>query len=233
MRKVRNLLRFERADNPSREALHAIDPNLTILPSYTGVNTNPDLARLFVNRLKETQQSVNELSKFSVPMESSATDTPRLFTIFVAHALRLGIPDAGSVFYTLSASVPMQTDDKLFYILALSKHFSGNIVGVASTLKQLLTTDTPRDENGNIPIESLDKFYILNAALRSEGVILPVKEVFLYSCRWGEKDVIELLFKGLDLREATRMYDIGFTTLEDIVAFYGKLPENWIDALLE
>ena len=229
MRIVNKIARFEAGDNPTAENLLKIDPTLNITPNYKGTNENLDLAKLFVSTIKAGLASSVAALTVGIPFEKSPDS---LFNLFTVQSLRFHIKDSATVFYTLSSSLDLSTDVHFFHLLSLAQHFNGDMPSVAPTLEQLYNMKEGRNADSIIELETIEHFFELNEMLRAEGIMLSTKDIFICSSHWGDSEVLELLLRDLDISEAVRMYEIGFTTMEDIIEYYGALPDSWIVKLM-
>lgn len=229
MRIVNKIARFDRGDNPTAENLLKLDPTLKIAAGYKGSNENLDLANLFVSTIKAGLAPSVAALTVGIPVDKSPDP---LFNLFTAQALRFHIKDSAIVFYTLSSSLELSTDTHFFYLLSLAQHFSGDMSSIAPTLEQLYKMEEGRNADSIIELATIEHFFELNEVLRSEGIMLPTKDIFICSSHWGDSEVLDLLFRDLDISEAVRMYEIGFTTMEDIIEYYGALPDSWITKML-
>jgi len=232
MRIVKQVAHFEATDNPTADQLLSLNPDLVIPANYSGKNTNSDLAQLFVDTIASTGATVAELAHNKVAVGDMKKN---LFSLFVANATRFGIKDAASTFYTLQEILDLTSDEKFFYLLNFAAYYKGEMVSMAPTLRQIYSFpqwEDAADDRGLIPLATVDHFLKLSETLREEGIILPSKDLFICATRWGDKEVLDLLFRGLDLEEAVKMYEIGFTTIEEIVEYYGNVPSSWMDKML-
>jgi hypothetical protein len=223
--------KFEARDNPTPENMLALDPTLVIPTKYKGENPSPELAALFVNYLHKRPEATFETLNAGIPVESSKISL-YLYNLFIAQAARFGIRDAQTVFYTLSDSLQLEKPAHFFYLLTVADQYNGATVSVAATLKQLYSFGEGTDENGLITLETLEHYFKLHETLRAEGIMLNAKDVFICSYRWGDNEVLDLLLRGMEISEAIRLYEVGFTTMEEIIEYYGALPDSWITKML-
>lgn len=217
------------SDNPTRDAINEVDPTVVIPDSYEGNVRSPFLAKLFVAALNNGA-TFESLSK---PVETKIK-RKTAYELFVLNCKRYDIPNADAIFYDIDDVLDLTADEPFYYLLYISYKYKDTMGSVSPTLKQLYNFKEEkggRDENGLISEDTLEKFFLLNSTLRDEGVMLDTKSIFICSFRWGEKGTLELLLDGMNLQEAVRMYEIGFTTIEEIHEYYSSVPASWRDKI--
>lgn len=220
------VVKFTAWDNPTRENLLSLDPNLVIPDSYNGLNSTPALAQLFVNAVNNGD--VAEFAELLEPLETVYEQSGG-FEVFSMEAARFKVQNPAAVYYDMLGVLDLNDGDQYYYLLLVCQKYKDEMVHVSPTLKILYSYDEQggRDENGLITLDTLEKYFLLNSTLRDEGIVLDGRSLFICSFRWGERETLNLLLDGMDLQEAVKMYEIGFTTIEEINEYYNSVPASW------
>lgn len=230
MRIAENKISFEAKESPVRENL-SVEAQALIPAGYEGTATSASLANVYGKQLI-AGRTVAELSSVEVdevPENISEFDR----TKFILARFGLYNKDTfTSLFYSLNSHINFDKVENAYYLAEALTDLSPLATNVGSTVAQLYSLNRGRDENGLVPVPEIRKFILLNKALRKEGVVITATEVFYCSLNWATDDVFSLIENGKSLSEALKMYDVGFTTVQEIVDYSDSIPTSWIDRIL-
>lgn len=229
-----NMIVFENVDNPDKELLPD-NVQAMLGETYVGFSQSPILARLYSIKV-ESGATDDELNSFVYSFEGEVS------TFVKAQALmgRFGVGvdetrnDFKSLFHALNELLDLNDVENLYYMVELYNmvHTKNATSSVGATVRHLYSLNRGRNEAGQISVEEIRKFILLNKSLRREGIVLTATEVFYCSLNWDTEEVFTLIEKGNSLSEALKMYDVGFKTVDEIIEYSDGIPMDWIDRIL-
>lgn len=230
---------FTATENPSIAALTEIDPAvIQKLPAnYAGTNDSPALANLFVNALNkvDTYAALNTVNTDLIP-DGMTRGNPKKFAVAYLRYIK-DSTDFG-LYYDFQQVFKSDTlsDEHIFYALTLIQTYGNRTRnGILNTLNSIYAYEQnlePKKKREPISIESLNNLFALANVLRSEGVQIPIDNLWVCSTHWTAPEVIEMIAEGLELRKAVELYTLGFTTMEEILNYGQDLPDSWLDRIL-
>lgn len=229
-----NMIVFENVDNPAKELLPE-NVQAALDETYVGVSNSPVLARLYSNKV-DSGFTVADLDSFVYSFDGEVS------TFKTAQALmsRFGVGtdetrnDFKSLFHALNELLDLNDVENLYYMVELYNmvQTKNATSSVGATVRHLYSLNRGRGESGQIPVDEIRKFILLNKSLRREGIVLTATEVFYCSLNWDTEEVFTLIEKGNSLSEALKMYDVGFKTVDEIIEYSDGIPMDWIDRIL-
>lgn len=226
------------SENPTREAISAIDPKaLALLPNdYSGVNTDSRFAKLFVDSIIEagSYDALNTVDGTSIPPEMTKGNARKFanrYIRFIKGGKDFGIYyDFLNIFNTENLN-----NEQMAYSIALIKRYGDKTRnGVLNTLNSIYVykKDSLGEGRDIIPLQELENLFSLASFLRKEGIQIGIGHLWVCSTHWTTDEVITLISEGLEVRKAVELYTMGFTTMEEILTFGADIPDSWLNRLL-
>lgn len=228
---------FPPVENPKPSLL--VNAGLTVSNGYKGSSNSETLLNLFV-RAVEGGKTVEQLT-VKPELEKSGSEKLDQFWVRINRFVTVSQQATNNLYWGMGEVFPLNTAEKQYvfadYYQTVDNVF-GNVEKMSPNFVSLYRNFAPlfnRTETVEniIPTETIINYMLLNKSLRSEGVILPISDVFRCSLVWEKEDIFNILRKGTKLPEALRLHDIGFKTVEEVVEYAGSIPDSWIDLILE
>jgi hypothetical protein len=160
---------------------------------------------------------------------------------FAAEFLRFGLPliEIDSYYDFLNVlDRETLTLQEIRYCVSLASKYSGNrLTNALSVVRairkyQVDYLERPESEIVYASVSELENLFALAKVLRSEGIMMQSEHLWVASSHWSVDEVLAMIEEGLELRRAMELYIMGFTTMEEILAFSSILPDTWVDRVL-
>lgn len=226
------------SENPTREAIVAIDPTvISMLPQdYNGKNVDARLAKLFVESITAagSYDALNIVDSQNIPAEMRKGNARK----FANRHIRFnkGNNDFGIYYDFLNVfSTDTLNDEQLTYAVSIIKTYGNRTRnGVLNTLNSIYAykigvLGEPRDI---IPLSELENLFALSNVLRKEGVQIGIAHLWVCSTHWTTSEVVTMISEGLEIRKAVELYTMGFKTMEEILEYGVTIPDSWLNRLL-
>jgi hypothetical protein len=224
---------------PSIDVLAEVAPDVVSqLPEkYLGKNTDKNVAEAFATTLK--RKTFDEIRDTDIhpSMEGylDSRDGKTYATHFSRYALDVEDESIFWDFYALTDSMPSR--ERVFYLVNLAAHYQGaELQKVMSTVSSIYRYQRKNlelaDADVTFPtIAGIREVFELARILRAEGVVMESQFLWVASSHWRSDEVISLIEENLPIARALQLYQLGFTTIEEIVSYDNMIPSSWIDRI--
>lgn len=224
---------------PTIEAIIEVDDSIVDrLPvDYAGTVDNRSLAEAFVfafERKPFTDINVVAHPDFVAPFVSQPQGT---IYAQLAHMYAMDREDAVIFWDFLSLNKNKTLSVSMFYyIVGLLSKFTGarltNVFMMVSAIHAHQLADRYELENIQLPtIATINNIDVISAMLRAEGAPVEARKLWLASLSFPPSEVMRLLEEGLPIERAVQMYELGYTTVDEIKENINAIPESWIESL--
>lgn len=224
---------------PTLEMVKSVNSEVaaTLPSSYDGTVENRSLAEALIATLG--RKSFDEIEQ-SAPLDFvSPYGMQPGGPVYAELAYRYAIDTNDAVlfwdFLSLNEGkrLPVST---FYYICSLLSVFSGqrimNVFMMISAIHKQQKTEGYAVDKIQLPtvatITSIDE---MSRILREEGAPVEARKLWIASLTFPPSEVIRLMEEGLPLERAVQLYDLGFTTIDEIKSNINSIPDSWMDAL--
>jgi hypothetical protein len=226
------------SENPTREAIIAIDPTVISMLSqdYNGKNSDPRLAKLFVESITEagSYDALNIVDSKAIPPEMEKGNARK----FANRHIRFNKNnnDFGIYYDFLNIfATDSLTDEQLTYAVSIIKTYGNKTRnGVLNTLNSIYAykVETLGEKRDIIPLSELENLFALSNVLRKEGIQIGIAHLWICSTHWTTSEVVTMISEGLEIRKAVELYTMGFKTMDEILEYGVSIPDSWLNRLL-
>ena len=231
---------FTSSDNPSVELL--IKNGIVVPETYFGESKNALLAKLFTYAINNGVSWERILSPVRLPEThfNGATAEEKAAKLYATINRFVDVKwnTTVSLYWSLYSLLNFNEEETYYRIAEHYTHivlmfgdetFAPSFTALYQNILPVLKT---KKETAHIPTENIIEYLLLNRALREEGVVLPMSDVFQCSVIWTGEEIFKLLRNGKSLSEALNLHEIGFKTVDEVIEYAGAIPESWIDLIL-
>jgi len=232
-------MKFPKTENPKASLLR--EGKITTPEGYEGSSNSELLTQLFITAVK-TGRTFNQLVETTVKPETDYPVVEEAVELWRRVNRFTDVPydDIVTLYWSMGRVYPLDTVEKHYiiadYYQTIEKTF-GNVDASPNFLTLYEKFGTLFNRNGGtdnpIPTQKIINYMLLNKSLKTEGVVLPMSDVFKCSLVWEKEDIFNILRRGTTLSEALKLYEIGFKTVDEVVEYAGAIPEDWINQILQ
>lgn len=231
---------FTAQENPSVQFLSK--QGIIVPEGYEGSSKNVTLANLFVYALNNGVSWERLMSPVLLPDVSfkGATQEVNVAKLYATINRFVDVKwnTVVSLYWSLHSTLDFKNEEAYF---RLAEHYTHIVITFGNELyapsfntlyQTILPAIQKKKETSFIPTGHIVEYLLLNRALREEGVVLPMSDVFQCSVIWTGEEIFKLLRNGKSLSEALNLHQIGFKTVDEVIEYAGAIPETWIDLIL-
>jgi hypothetical protein len=231
---------FNKSENPDLKMLET--QNINTPEGYEGVSKNVTLANLFAYALNNGVSWGRLLAPVGLPEEgfNGAAEEENVAKLYATINRFVDVKwnTVVSLYWSLYSTLDFKNEETYY---RLAEHYTHIVITFGNELyapsfntlyQTILPAIQKKKETSFIPTSNIIEYLLLNRALREEGVVLPMADVFQCSVIWTGEDIFKLLRNGKSLTEALSLHEIGFKTVDEVIVYAGAIPETWIDLIL-
>ncbi len=227
----------------------ALLPTRAVLKEVSGLNLEQlSLPKNYAGRRSTKWSALSLLTKLEnnsfseILLTEPSQTSPNWLTYAGFHLFALNPEDAyhGWVFYDVFKNGQREpTTDKADYVVYLASNYAGPklervIDAVSAIINQQLESDaTITLKTVELPtVADLGNLFNLAQILHDEGIVMSTRHLWIASKHWTSEMVLQLIEEGMPILKALQLYQMGFTTIEEMQIYDEMIPEEWMLRIL-
>lgn len=224
---------FDKAGQRSLEEL--VDAG--ILPSfYAGTRKSTYTALALLNQLE--LRSFEEI--ISRPKNKDGELTKELeYAGFHMYALDSADAYLHWSFFDIFGYLDYEEGSKITdYFCYLASGYSGETLSNVTDILHSIIPFQVQEFNRKVAefelptLAEYQNIFELSKILHDEGVVMATNYLWLASRHWSSKTVLSLIEERLPIIKAFQLYQMGFTTLEEMKEYNNMIPEDWLARIM-